>query len=649
MSVIFGIFNRKKKDVEHNAIQVMNNALDYWDADDRGSWKEGSIFLGHRMLWNTPESKLEHIPHTVSTDNQILVITIDARLDNRKILADQLKIPDNIIDQTTDSDLILSAYQKWGEECPKYFLGDFVFVIWDAKKEQLFCVRDHIGIKPFYYFLSDDIFIFSNDIRGVIAHPEVSKTYNERSLAMFLCGVSGFFDKKDTFFEAIQKLPAATSMTITKDSVLKSTYWDTENISEIYYDTYEEYVEKLRELLVDAVKIRLRTSYPVASHLSGGLDSSAIAVLAARELEKRDQPLYAFNWIKTPKEEYDPAYCEWGFAAQLASLENIEQKTVRLTAEYIADKYDKIDITKDDISYFWSEYLVRDEVEKYKIRTLLSGWGGDELISYNGYNTIQDFFRQGHFIKGVKDIYTHCKYTRKPSYIYLRTLKGSMKELIDLFLNKNRQGIYIPGENESNPFEFIRDPYPNSLKEYSFPPVYIDPGVHTQQKVRFTGGHILHRIENWATSAFGKKMEYSYPLLDKRIVEFALAVPEDLFALKEGHQRYFFRSAISNFLPKNIAWERKIIEPVHGKAYIDLLVKALDLWMQKNKTTPENGNSMVDRSKIIMQLKLFFEYRAKGGKDILLGPSMVAAILLSHLKDKDFALKKKETKGKVSI
>ncbi len=255
--------------------------------------------------------------------------------------------------------------------CPKHLLGDFVFVTWDENKQQLFCARDHIGIKPFYYHLSDDLFVFSNDIRGLVSYPGDSKRYNNKTIAMFLAGDSGCHDERDTFFEAIQKLPAASSLTITKDIVAESIYWDFKDITEVHYDTFEEYTEKLKELLCNAVQARLRTVYPVASHLSGGIDTSAIAVLAARELEARGQPLYAFNWVETPEGQYDPDMAEWGFAAQLASQENIEQKNIRLTADFISKMYDKIDISKDDISYFWGEYLVRDEAKIAAIPSIL--------------------------------------------------------------------------------------------------------------------------------------------------------------------------------------------------------------------------------------------------------------------------------------
>ena len=166
------------------------------------------------------------------------------------------------------------------------------------------------------------------------------------------------------------------------------------------------------------------------------------------------------------------------------------------------------------------------------------------------------------------------------------------------------------------------------------PDGYCRPGVRSQQKSRLTGGHILQRVENWATSAIEKKLEYSYPLLDKRIVEFALAIPEDLFVDKDGHQRHFFRNAISNFLPENIVWTEKITEPEHGKAHIELLYESLRLWMLKNENTPEYGNHLIDRSKIIRRIKTYFTNKENGIDDNLLGSRIVVSILLSNLKDK---------------
>ena len=409
-------------------------------------------------------------------------------------------------------------------------------------------------------------------------------------------------------------------------------YFD--KISEIRYATYEQYIEKLRVLLDDAVKSRLRTAYPVGSHLSGGLDSSAIAVFAARELEKIKQPLHVFNWIETPDNKYDPNYYEWGFATQISNIENIEQKNIRMTAEFIANMYDKINITTDDTTYFWKEYLVREEAEKANVRTLLSGWGGDELISYNGFSYFSGLFWRGHFIKAIKSISKSYR-DKNLKYKYLRIIKRSVTEILMPIIYKRRMNLQNKDMFEQDPYKYSKEPFSIFARTLSFEGVGFQPGVHNHQKIYFRYGHLLQRIENWGSSAFEKKLEYRYPLLDKRIVEFALAIPEDMYAWKKGHDRYLFRKVISDFLPKDIVWAVKLNEEIHGKSKIKLANEALILWMQKNMSIKENENNYVDRVKIMEELNLYFsqEQNTSEEKNISAETGVIGSILLLNLKN----------------
>lgn len=134
MSGFFGIYKRDGKSVELGIVQKMLNAMSYWEPDESGSVREGSVAFAHMMLWNTPESKQENLPGK----QDHLIITMDARLDNREELAEQLDLTSHSLQQITDSTFILAAYAKWGEDCPKYLLGDFSFAIWDGGKKQLF-------------------------------------------------------------------------------------------------------------------------------------------------------------------------------------------------------------------------------------------------------------------------------------------------------------------------------------------------------------------------------------------------------------------------------------------------------------------------------------------------------------------------------
>ena len=162
MSAITGIFYRNGRNVNYDQIKKMNDSISHRGKDGSGVWIEGSVALGHQMLHTTQESLLEKLPFKDETSG--MVITADARIDNRTELALVLKLENN--EKVPDSTFILKAYQKWGEMCPDKLLGDFAFAIWDPYKKQLFCARDHMGVKPFYYYLSDDALFFATEIKA---------------------------------------------------------------------------------------------------------------------------------------------------------------------------------------------------------------------------------------------------------------------------------------------------------------------------------------------------------------------------------------------------------------------------------------------------------------------------------------------------
>jgi len=367
----------------------MLDAVSSWNPDERDVWINETIALGHTMLWNTAESKYEHLPLHTKT----CVLTMDARIDNRDELVKAFKWHDRPLEKIGDSEFILAAYLKWGEDCPKYLLGDFAFAIWDDKKQQLFCARDHVGIKLFHYYISDQLFIFSNDIEGVLAHTAVPKTLDDNTVATFLKD-EGIHTKRATFFEKIKKLPAATTLTVTRSSVTEKKYWDIEKSPSTHFDTYEEYVERLKELLDSAVEARLRTVFPVTSHLSGGIDSSPIAVLAARKLKKRDKNLYAFNWINVPEnDEYE--YEAWSFSRRIAASENIIHKEFTIDPEFMVKQYEEHNFFTRGTMFYWREYAVQEMGQEVGARTVLSGWGGDELIAHSGSTQLGELVVKG--------------------------------------------------------------------------------------------------------------------------------------------------------------------------------------------------------------------------------------------------------------
>ena len=175
---------------------------------------DGSIGLGHAMLRTTRESLSEQQP--ASLDGRFW-IAADARLDGRAEFIAELQRSGRVVPPNApDSELILHAYATWGTPCVEHLRGDFSFAIWDARNKQLFCARDHFGIKPFYYVQRESLFLFSNTLNCVRMHPEVSDELNEAAIGDFLLfGLN--YDNATTSFRDIQRLPPAHSLSISPD------------------------------------------------------------------------------------------------------------------------------------------------------------------------------------------------------------------------------------------------------------------------------------------------------------------------------------------------------------------------------------------------------------------------------------------------
>src|SRR5258707_2764036 len=262
--------------MERALLQSLVDFLSYRGPDSRECWMDGSIGLGHAMLRTRRESLGERQP--ASLDGRFW-ITADARLDGRAEFIAELQRSGRVVPPNApDSELILHAYATWGTPCVEHLRGDFSFAIWDARNKQLFCARDHFGIKPFYYVHRENRFLFTNTLNCLRMHPEVSDELNEAAIGDFLLfGLN--CDNATTCFRDIQRLPPAHSLSISPEGVKIRRYCAPPTDGRIRYSKPGEYVENFQSLLEAAGADRLRTDR-VGILLSGGLDSSSVAAVA---------------------------------------------------------------------------------------------------------------------------------------------------------------------------------------------------------------------------------------------------------------------------------------------------------------------------------------------------------------------------------
>ena len=198
-------------------------------ADAVGTWLDGPVGLGHRMLHATPESLQEKLP--LAGDTGEVVVTADARLDNRVELMSALGLAHRVADGVSDGELVLRAWERWGEECPARLLGDFAFALWDARRRVLFCARDPAGVKPLYYHLGSRLVAVASETKALLAIPDVPRRLDEISIAA--CLVPGLDDRVATFYEGILRLPAGHCLTVTAGGGTARAYWQLDPTREL--------------------------------------------------------------------------------------------------------------------------------------------------------------------------------------------------------------------------------------------------------------------------------------------------------------------------------------------------------------------------------------------------------------------------------
>ena len=215
MSGIAGIYNRDGRDINPELLSRMTDAIAQRGLDGSGKWINGPVGLGHQMLWTTPESTLEKQP--LCDDTATRCLTFDGRIDNRKELRTSLKTQGVMLRTDTDAEIVLRAYECWGSACPNRILGDFAFAVWDAPHRRLFCARDILGMRPFYYYADNHAFLFASELQQLLQIPSIPREPNEGMIGEYL--VSAVNNKNETLYKGIFRLPPAHFLIITPDRI----------------------------------------------------------------------------------------------------------------------------------------------------------------------------------------------------------------------------------------------------------------------------------------------------------------------------------------------------------------------------------------------------------------------------------------------
>jgi len=561
MSGLFGIYNRDNSPLNPDSVRKMGISIKHRGPDGMHVWQDGPVGIGHCIMHTTTEFLNEHLPYfDIKTG---LVITADARLDNRDELVSRLGLEKELKNTIPDSQLILIAYQKWNVDCVRYFLGDFAFVIWDSNCKQLFCARDQLGIKPFYYYLSQQIFVFASETRAVLTVSQVPHKINQGRIADFLITQLEGIDKKSTFYEEVFRLPPAHTMLLSDKHVHVSNYWQLDPEYETRFKTDGEYIEAFSELLTDATRARLRCSDSPASMLSGGIDSSAVTGIAQQLMQDTSAgSLLVFSGIsKTDDQCLETHFINTvikhtgvnSFTADTSNLKNYDEELLSVF-KLLEEPFDS------DMTLIILVYLM---AHRSGCRVMLDGVEGDIVhslsTSYPAY-----LFRRGQFILALSESRGLWKnnYQKETPFLKLlyRTVRSALvtntiykhqrKIFSNIYLKRELTGTYINQEFAD------RVDIKDRLEQLA---AHGSRGLCStlrEQHIR----NVMHpyltvALERYDRIAALCSVEPRHPLLDRKLVEFSVSLPWDQL-VRNGWSKYLLRRTCASFLPGEVAWRR---------------------------------------------------------------------------------------------
>ncbi len=566
MSAIAGIYHLNDEPINLEHGNRMMKELEKYPADDIQTWHNDKIFLGCHAQWITPESVGEKLPYY--DHERKLAITADAIIDNREELFERLQVDKRKRKKITDSELILLSYHKWGDDSPKYLVGDFAFIIWDDREQKLFGARDFSGARTLYYYNSKKQLAFCTVINPLLSFLNNKRELNEQWLAEFLA-ITAPVDTGDssiTPYKHILQIPPAHSISTCRGKIKLIRYCNLTKEKQLKLKTNEEYVEAFQEVFQQAVKSCLRTHRGVGSQLSGGLDSGSVVSFAVKNLNEEKQ-LHTFSYIP-PSDfiDYTPKY-----------LMPDERPFIQLTAQHVggikehyldfdgrnsfSDIDDFLEILEMPYKFFhnsfWQEGIFQN-AQKEGIGVLLSGYRGNLGISWGpALDYYAVLLKKMKWVRLINELHQFSQKVGGPRLGRLPLVARKAFPIINGLFSSDE--IYKEPTIINQEFAKRTNVY-NKLKDFGIDETgwFSTPNVFEQRKRHFED------VFHWnATNTLLTKMSLRYslqqrdPTNDLRVIRFCLSVPEEQY-VQNGLDRALVRRSTENFLPDQVRLNQRI-------------------------------------------------------------------------------------------
>ena len=556
MSGIFGFWNLNGMPADPSILAEMSACLAHRGPDGSSGWCEGAVAIGHRMFRVTPESVYEAQPVVGGANG--CVLTADLRLDNRRELLNRWSFTDNT-SQLSDADLLSAVYAERGSAAPADLLGAFAFAAWEARQQRLTCVRDHFGEKPLYYvWLPNRVFAFASEIKALWCLGDVPDEVNEQEIARHLL-IPVSDDPGATYYRAIRRVRPGHILEVTVGGIRETPYWELGCTRSHSFSSDDDCIEAVRDAFTEAVRCRLRTRGPVASMLSGGVDSSSITCVAAGLLDTTGEanPLRTFSAVFPDIPASDERPYIGAVTAQVRTApsffraDNSDPLADMTSMNWHGDGANRA----GNLYVNWNLY---NQAAASGARVILDGFDGDSTISH-GDGWLVELAQTGRWWRLAREVRAKAKVHGQawPPALYAWVRRYGIDPAIRRldFHRPRRHTVTAPS---ATPY-WARGLSSDFTRLISRCVTEPPPTRRTEREYhhRLMTRPLLLQTLGWLEAiGAGAGVEARFPFFDVRLAELCLSVPPQL-KLRRGWSRYVIRAAMSGIVPASVQWRRK--------------------------------------------------------------------------------------------
>ncbi|OPJ61660.1 asparagine synthase (glutamine-hydrolyzing) [Clostridium oryzae] len=558
MCGIAGIVNLKRDIIDQkNVLENMTRTLSKRGPNQHGYYYSPHGILGHRRLIVVDPAGGTQ-PMIKSIDGNKYVIVYNGELYNTEQVRKELKFLNYEFDSYSDTEVLLTSYIAWGSECLKHINGIFAFAIWNEKEENLFIARDPLGVKPLFYTIKNNNFIFGSELKTLLANPIVEPVIDEQGICEVL-GLGPAHSEESGIFKNVFALPPAHYLNYNKYGLKVKEYWKLKAAA--HTETEAETLEHVRSLLTDAIRGQLVSDVPVCTFLSGGLDSSLISAITSSEFKKQgkilntysityegnDKNFKANDFQPTSDDDWVDVISEFiGSNHHKIINDNHELFTALENAVQANDVPGMADIDS-------SLLLFCREISKEAV-VALSGECADEI--FGGY-----------------------PWFTRPELRNLNTFPWSNA-------TKERKAILSPHLSNINLEDYVNYQYKKTIDRVPYLEGESDENKASRRmfflNIKWFMTTLLTRKDRMSMA---NSLEVRVPFADYRIVEYAYNIPGEL-KLYGGREKGLLRKAFTGILPDDILWRKKSPYPkTFSPEYTKDVVTSMNNIL-KDKTSP---------------------------------------------------------------